>query len=165
MQEKQNKEFIHHISWTSMCSQPSSGQQVSIMHKDYLRTVNKYHHPSIPPLVSSFPSCICWAWLHLVQDISLVSGVSCPSWVFFSLLSTPSPLTGRLVSEAGKALTLCEHCSEVIIEWFWLEKTFIIESNQMMQCNTGGHAPKTFAIHHSCDQPQPVTISWNFVFS
>lgn len=77
---------------------------------------HKYWHSQHPPYSIFFPQL----WMlsmrpHGIENL-FVRGVSCPSCVLSNLLCTPSSLPARLGREAGEALTLCEHCSEVIIE-------------------------------------------------
>ena len=57
-----------------------------------------------PPPLAQF---IYWVWCHVVCNIPLVGGVTCPGCV-----SSQFP-TCRAVQESGKALALCKHCSAV----------------------------------------------------
>ena len=75
---------------------------------------DKSHNSERPPLPSSSPSFVRWAWCHMAWNIPLVIWGQL-SWAVSppSFLCTPSPLTGEAVREAEKALALCKHSSAI----------------------------------------------------
>lgn len=122
MQTEQNNEFFNYF--TSAGRYLATSRNTGLYHMEQLLGKSNAVTLKTPPSSFSLPSFYFQEYHCMAQDISLVSGVSCPRCVPPQFLGTPSLLTVTAVWKTKRASTLSQHCSTAAKTSAWYQCCF-----------------------------------------